>query len=257
MHHVKNAYPYNMNVLDNPVDTRNYPLLSSSGGRRGSKSKYPIYTGRQIGCRSRTGTRTRTRIRTKTRTRTRTQVGGAGNIVNNLPMDASMIVQSVTKTGADLWNDLKGTQSVNPSPFPFIDQGIKDPVIAPPLHQSQFGGRQGRRNRRNQRNRPSRLKSAKRPSTIRGRRSKSRSSRRFRQSGGDLFNYLPFDMGTTARSAVNLVANVISGTKGLPGQASPLPYNDHALQKTDLKPSDHLPNLPQYYKNANLSIPSL
>ena len=248
MHHLKNAYPYNMNVMDSPVDTRNYPLLSSSGGRRGSKSKYPIYTGRQIGCRSRTGPRTRTR------TRTRTQVGGAGNIVNNLPTDVSMIVQSATKTVGDLWNDLKGTPSVNPSPFPFIDQGIKDPVIAPPLHQSQIGGRQGRRNRRN---RPSRLKSAKRPSTIRGRRSKSRSSRRFRQSGGDLFNYLPFDMGTTARSAVNLVANGISGTKGLPGQASPLPYNDHALQKAELKASDHLPNLPQYYKNANLSIPSL
>ena len=64
-------------------------------------------------------------------------------------------------------------------------------------------------------------------------------------------------MSTTARSAVNTIGNAISGTKGLPGSVSPLPYNDHALQKPELKASDHLPNLPQYYKNANLSIPSL
>ena len=150
-------------------------------------------------------------------------------------MDASMIVQSVTKTGADLWNDLKGTQSVNPSPFPFLDQGIKEPRML------QNGGRQGRRNQRNRT----------------GKKSKSRNSRRFSQSGGDIFSYLPFDMSTTARSAVTSVANTISGTKGLPGSVSPLPYNDHALQKPELKASDHLPNLPQYYKNANLSIPSL
>jgi hypothetical protein len=150
-------------------------------------------------------------------------------------MDASTIVQSATKIGADLWNGLQGTPSVNPSPFPFLDQGIKASSMP------QNGGRQGRRNQRNRT----------------GKKSKSRNSRRFSQSGGDIFSYLPFDMSTTARSAVTSVANTISGTKGLPGSVSPLPYNDHALQKPELKASDHLPNLPQYYKNANLSIPSL
>jgi hypothetical protein len=163
-------------------------------------------------------------------------------------MDASMLVQSATKVGADLWNDLKGTPSVNPSPFPFIDQGIKNPT---PIseHQTQAGGRGRKRRRRNPitRNR-------------RGHRSKSKQSKqskRLSQSGGDLFSYLPFDMSTTARSALNTIGNAFSGTKGLPGSVSPLPYNDHALQKPELKASDHLPNLPQYYKNANLSIPSL
>ena len=249
MHNIKHAYPYNMNTLENPIDTRSYPLLSSGGGR-GKKNKN--YAGRQIGCRTRarrrarTMTRTRTRSRSRSRSRSRQQSGG--NIVNDLPMDASMLVQSATKVGADLWNDLKGTPSVNPSPFPFIDQGIKNPT---PIseHQTQAGGRGRKRRRRNPitRNR-------------RGHRSKSKQSKqskRLSQSGGDLFSYLPFDMSTTARSALTGIENAFSGTKGLPGSVSPLPYNDHALQKPELKASDHLPNLPQYYKNANLSIPSL
>jgi hypothetical protein len=172
-----------------------------------------------------------------------------GDIVNNLPMDASMIVQSATKLGGDLWHGLKGTPSVNSSPFPFLDQGIKEsttPEAA--LHSQTGGGSRGglRRKRCLGRDRKSRRASSKRYS-----------SRRPQQSGGDIFSYLPFDMSTTIRSAANSVGNALSSTKGLPGSVSPLPYNDHALQKPELKASDHLPDLQKYYRNANISIPSL
>lgn len=255
MHTLKHAYPYNTNVMPNPVDTRSEPLLRSGGGSRGSrgarfkggkKYKYKIYSGRQIGCRSRHSmsrtramTRARARAMTRTRSRSRSRSGmqSGGDVVNDLPMDASMLVQSVTKTGADLWHGLQGTPSMNPSPFPFMDQGIKEPAPQP-LSQTGGLGRK-RRQRKSQRSRSKKYKSFK------------------VQSGGDLFSYLPFDMSTTARSALTGIGNAFTGTKGLPGSVSPLPYNDHSLQKPELKASDHLPDLQKYYRNANLSIPSL
>jgi len=255
MHNLEHAYPYNTNVMPNPVDTRTYPLLRSGGGKRGKrgsrgsrckggkKYKYKNYTGRQIGCRSRhSNTRSRRRSRSRSRSRSRMQSGG--DIVNNLPMDASMIVQSATKLGGDLWHGLKGTPSVNPNPFPFMDQGIKESTAPEAALHSQTGGL--RRKRYHGRNRNSRRASSKRYS-----------SKRPQQSGGDIFSYLPFDMSTTIRSAANSVGNALSSTKGLPGSVSPLPYNDHALQKPELKASDHLPDLQKYYRNANISIPSL
>jgi hypothetical protein len=167
-------------------------------------------------------------------------------------MDVSMMVQSATKVGSDLWNGLKGTPSVNPNPLPFMDQGISDSKGQPQTG----GGRDGHRRTKRRHRKPKRRSNKASRRSRRSRRTSS-SGRRFRQSGGDIFSYLPFDMSTTARSAANVVANTISSTKGLQGSVSPLPYNDHALQKPELKASDHLPNLPQYYKNANLSIPSL
>lgn len=271
MNSLENAYPYNMNTMPNPVDTRSEPLLRSGGGRGSSRcsrcssrgkggKKLKNYTGRQIGCRSRSS-RTRTRSRSS-----RMQSGG--DLINNLPMDASMIVQSATKVGGDLWNDLKGTPSMNPSPFPFLDQGIKEPSTPTPpttTTHSQSGGLLRHRRRRPRHRKSQRSKKYKKTASNskRYRSSSSRSSRRqFRhrrpqQSGGDIFSYLPFDMSTTIRSAANSVGNAISGTKGLPNAVSPLPYNDHALQKPELKASDHLPDLQKYYRNANLSIPSL
>ena len=258
MHNLEHAYPYNMNTMPNPVDTRSYPLLSSSSssggghckGKGGKKHKNKNYTGRQIGCRSRS------------RRRRRHQSGG--DVINKLPMDASMLVQSVTKTGADLWHGLQGTPSVNPSPFPFMDQGIKESTTPPPpplqpLSQNQSGGlgyRRSKRRHRNQRKSQRSKKYKKAASNSNSKRYRHRRSSKV-QSGGDLFSYLPFDMSTTARSAANSFGNAISSTKGLPGSVSPLPYNDHDLQKPELKASDHLPDLQKYYRNANLSIPSL
>jgi hypothetical protein len=176
-------------------------------------------------------------------------------------MDASMIVQSATKLGGDLWHGLKGTPSVNSSPFPFLDQGIKEsttPSSEPTLQSQTGGGSRGglRRKRFRGRDRKSRRASSKRYSSSSSSRRQFR-HRRPQQSGGDIFSYLPFDMSTTIRSAANSVGNALRSTKGLPGSVSPLPYNDHALQKPELKASDHLPDLQKYYRNANISIPSL
>ena len=260
MHTLKHAYPYNTNVMPNPVDTRSEPLLRSGGGKQGKqgkrgsrckggkKLKYKNYSGRQIGCRSRSS-----RTRTRTRNRSRRQSGG--DVINNLPMDASMLVQSATKVGGDLWHGLQGTPSVNPSPFPFMDQGIKDSTTPPPPPQS-GGLRRKRRHRKSVRSRSKKYKKAASNSNSNSKRYRRRHSSKV-QSGGDLFSYLPFDMSTTARSALTGIGNAFDGTKGLPGSVSPLPYNDHALQKPELKASDHLPDLEKYYRNANLSIPSL
>jgi len=256
MHTLKHAYPYNTNVMPNPADTRSEPLLRSGGGKQGKrgsrckggkKYKYKNYSGRQIGCRSRNSM-----SRTRARSRSRRQSGG--DVINNLPMDASMLVQSATKVGGDLWHGLQGTPSVNPSPFPFLDQGIKEPAPQPV---SQTGGLgRKRRQRKSVRARSKKYKKAASNSNSNSKRYRRRHSFKV-QSGGDLFSYLPFDMSTTARSALTGIGNAFTGTKGLPGSVSPLPYNDHSLQKPELKASDHLPNLPQYYRNANLSIPSL
>ena len=80
---------------------------------------------------------------------------------------------------------------------------------------------------------------------------------RFRQSGGDLLNYLPSDLSMAARSAAHSLGGVWSGVKGVMGSDSPLPYNDHHLQKSSVSVSDHLPDLKQYYENANALIPAL
>ena len=263
MQTLKHAYPYNTNVMPNPVDTRSEPLLRSGGGKQGKqgkrgsrckggkKLKYKNYSGRQIGCRSRSSMMTRTR----TRSRSRRQSGG--DVINNLPMDASMLVQSATKVGGDLWHGLQGTPSVNPSPFPFMDQGIKDSTTPPPLQPlSQSGGLRRKRRQHNQRKSQRSKKYKKAASNSNSKRYRRRHSSKV-QSGGDLFSYLPFDMSTTARSALTGIGNAFNGTKGLPGSVSPLPYNDHDLQKPELKASDHLPDLEKYYRNANLSIPSL
>ena len=80
---------------------------------------------------------------------------------------------------------------------------------------------------------------------------------RFRQSGGDLLNYLPSDLSMAARSAAHSLGGVWSGVKGVMGSDSPLPYNDHHLQKSSVSVSDHLPDLKRYYENANALIPAL
>jgi len=82
-------------------------------------------------------------------------------------------------------------------------------------------------------------------------------SQRFKQSGGDLLNYLPSDISMTMRSAAHSVSSAFSGIKGLAPSSNPLPFNDHHLQKETVSITDRLPNLQQYYKNANSMIPSL
>lgn len=80
---------------------------------------------------------------------------------------------------------------------------------------------------------------------------------RFKQSGGDLLNYLPSDISMTMRSAAHSMGSAFSGIKGIMPSSNPLPFNDHHLQKETVSITDRLPNLQQYYKNANSMIPSL
>ena len=80
---------------------------------------------------------------------------------------------------------------------------------------------------------------------------------RFKQSGGDLLNYLPSDISTTMRSAAHSMGSAFSGIKGMMPSSDPLPFNDHHLQKETVSITDRLPNLQQYYKNANSMIPAL
>ncbi len=80
---------------------------------------------------------------------------------------------------------------------------------------------------------------------------------RFKQSGGDLLNYLPSDISMTMRSAAHSMGSAFSGIKGMMPSSNPLPFNDHHLQKETVSITDRLPNLQQYYKNANSMIPSL
>ncbi len=69
-------------------------------------------------------------------------------------------------------------------------------------------------------------------------RSKSRSKSRTRhgyrsrsQSGGDSISYLPSDANMLLRSATTFAGNLVSGLKGEPGSPSPLPFEDHSIQK--------------------------
>ena len=84
-----------------------------------------------------------------------------------------------------------------------------------------------------------------------------RKQQRINQTGGDLLNYLPSDISMTMRSALHSMSGAFSGIKGVASSSNPLPFNDHHLQKTTVSISDQLPNLQQYYKNANSIIPSL
>ena len=84
-----------------------------------------------------------------------------------------------------------------------------------------------------------------------------RRPQRIKQSGGDLLNYMPSDISMTMRSAAHSISGAFSGIKGVMPSSNPLPFNDHHLQKTTVSISDHLPDLQQYYKNANSIIPSL
>ena len=82
-------------------------------------------------------------------------------------------------------------------------------------------------------------------------------SRKFRQSGGDMLNYLPSDLSMAARSAAHSVGSIFSGTKGFSTADSPLPFNDHHLQKAVVAPSNVLPDLDKYFKDANALIPAI
>ena len=86
---------------------------------------------------------------------------------------------------------------------------------------------------------------------------KQQKQHRFKQSGGDLLNYLPSDISTTMRSAAHSMGSAFSGIKGMMPSSDPLPFNDHHLQKETVSITDRLPNLQQYYKNANSMIPAL
>ena len=86
---------------------------------------------------------------------------------------------------------------------------------------------------------------------------KQQKQHRFKQSGGDLLNYLPSDISTTMRSAAHSMGSAFSGIKGMMPSSDPLPFNGHHLQKETVSITDRLPNLQQYYKNANSMIPAL
>jgi hypothetical protein len=61
----------------------------------------------------------------------------------------------------------------------------------------------------------------------------------------------------TMRSAAHSMGSAFSGIKGMMPSSNPLPFNDHHLQKETVSITDRLPNLQQYYKNANSMIPAL
>ena len=112
-------------------------------------------------------------------------------------------------------------------------------------------GTGNRRNRNRNRNRSSTRRYRKR------RCHNNNKSRKFRQSGGDMLNYLPSDLSMAARSAAHSVGSIFSGTKGFSTADSPLPFNDHHLQKAVLAPSNVLPDLDKYFKDANALIPAI
>lgn len=83
------------------------------------------------------------------------------------------------------------------------------------------------------------------------------SQRKFNQSGGDILNYLPSDMSMTLREIGNSFSKVATSVKGFAPAPSPLPYNDHKLQKTDVSVSERIPDIKTYYKNAMNLVPAL
>ena len=80
---------------------------------------------------------------------------------------------------------------------------------------------------------------------------------RFSQSGGDILNALPSDVSMSLRSLGNSFTTLVNGTKGFQPAPSPLPFNDHKLQKTDVKVSERVPDIKAYYQNAMNLVPSL
>ncbi len=114
-------------------------------------------------------------------------------------------------------------------------------------------GTGNRRNRNRNRNRSGTRRYRKR----RFHNSNNNKSRKFRQSGGDMLNYLPSDLSMAARSAAHSVGSIFSGTKGFSTADSPLPFNDHHLQKAVVAPSNVLPDLDKYFKDANALIPAI
>ena len=114
-------------------------------------------------------------------------------------------------------------------------------------------GTSNRRNRNRNRNRGTIRRYRKR----RFHNSNNNKSRKFRQSGGDMLNYLPSDLSMAARSAAHSVGSIFSGTKGFSTADSPLPFNDHHLQKAVVAPSNVLPDLDKYFKDANALIPAI
>jgi hypothetical protein len=114
-------------------------------------------------------------------------------------------------------------------------------------------GTGNRRNRNRNRNRSSTRRYRKR----RFHNSNNNKSLKFRQSGGDMLNYLPSDLSMAARSAAHSVGSIFSGTKGFSTADSPLPFNDHHLQKAVVAPSNVLPDLDKYFKDANALIPAI
>jgi len=80
---------------------------------------------------------------------------------------------------------------------------------------------------------------------------------RFNQSGGDILNYLPSDMSMTLRQVGNAFSSTVNAVKGFAPDPSPLPFNDHKLQKTEVSVSERIPDIKNYYKNAMNLIPAL
>ena len=114
-----------------------------------------------------------------------------------------------------------------------------------------------RKQSRSYKNTFNRRRTARRRGHHRKQQQQQQQQQRFRQSGGDLLNYLPSDLSMAARSAAHSIGGVWSGVKGVMSSDSPLPYNDHHLQKSSMSVSDRLPNLKQYYDDANALIPAL
>jgi hypothetical protein len=80
---------------------------------------------------------------------------------------------------------------------------------------------------------------------------------RFNQSGGDILNYLPSDVSMALRQVGNSFSSTVDAVKGFAPDPSPLPFNDHKLQKTEVTVSERIPDIKTYYKNAMNLIPAL
>ena len=90
-----------------------------------------------------------------------------------------------------------------------------------------------------------------------GRGSRTTMKPRFNQSGGDVWNYLPSDMSMTLRQLGSAFSSTVNAVKGFAPDPSPLPFNDHKLQKTEVAVSERIPDIKNYYKNAMNLIPAL
>jgi len=88
-------------------------------------------------------------------------------------------------------------------------------------------------------------------------RGSSKPGPRFNQSGGDILNYLPSDMSMALREMGNSFTKTVDAVKGFAPGPSPLPFNDHKLQKTEVSVSERIPDIKTYYKNAMNLVPAL